>query len=169
MAEASAESSTAAERARQRATAGAPPAPKPVMGAELFAVLPQVILFMLMWHSITAPQRAADARGGGRRAELESVSAGSSASPEQVVSGSEELSNRGGAVGMGGVAVGVPEQTDMAKFPVRYPMWSVGQKFELYVYLAASDTALNYSNFKHNGLHLGDHGPLLWHEQNLYL
>lgn len=39
-------------------------------------------------------------------------------------------------------------QNDMAKFPVRYPMWQIGQKFELYVYLSSSGDALNYTNIK---------------------
>ena len=165
MAEATQAPATAAERARQRATGGAPPAPKPVTGAELFALLPQVILFMVMWHSLSAHQRAGDVT---RRAEQAGVGTAPSAPLEQAVPTVQEADGGRGA-GMGGVGVGVPEQNDMAKFPVRYPMWSVGQKFELYVYLSSSDTALNYSNIKQYGLNVGDQGPLLWHEHNLYL
>jgi len=34
----------------------------------------------------------------------------------------------------------------MAKFPMRYPMWQIGQKFELYVYLSSSGDPLNHTN-----------------------
>ena len=158
---------TAAERARQQAVGGrgAPPAPKPVTGAELFAVIPQVVLFVLMWHSITANQRSS---GDARRAAAQ-VAAGETSSLESVAATGLVVEQGGSAAGMGGVGVHVPEQADMAKFPVRAPMWSVGQKFELYVYLSGSDAALNYSTITRDGLHVGDRGALLWHEQNLYL
>lgn len=163
------EQTSAAERARQQAVGGrgAPPAPKPVTGAELFSMIPQVALFVLMWHSITAHQRSGDARGSTRR-EAAQVVAGEAASLEPVAAAGQTVEQRGSA-GMGGVGVHVPEQADMAKFPVRYPMWNVGQKFELYVYLSGSDAALNYSTIKRDGLQVRDGGALLWHEQNLYL
>jgi len=48
-------------------------------------------------------------------------------------------------------------------------MWQIGQKFELYVYLSSSGDALNYTNIKQNGVNVGDKGPLLWHEERLWL
>ena len=51
------ELSAAAAAERARATQHAPPIPKPSVGAELFASLPQIVLFVLMWHTVFGPVR----------------------------------------------------------------------------------------------------------------
>jgi len=99
----------AAERTR---AGGAPPAAQPLFGAELFASLPQVILFMLMWHSLSA-----GAGGVARRAATEM--GGPAGSLSQVVQANQELDGPGNALegagnsGVGGVAVG-QEQVSLA-------------------------------------------------------
>mmetsp|Transcript_84225 Transcript_84225/g.136504 ORF Transcript_84225/g.136504 Transcript_84225/m.136504 type:complete len:667 (-) Transcript_84225:69-2069(-) len=153
--------------AEQTRAGGAPPAAQPLFGAELFASLPQVILFMLMWHSLSA-----GAGGVARRAATES--GGPAGSLSQVVQANQELDGPGNALegagnaGVGGVAVG-QEQIDMAKFPMRYPMWQIGQKFELYVYLSSSGDPLNHTNVEENGVNVGAKGALLWYEERLWL
>jgi len=102
MAEVVAADNAAAERTR---AGGAPPAAQPLFGAELFASLPQVILFVLMWHSLSA-----GAGGVARRAATES--GGPAGSLSQVVQANQELDGPGNALegagnaGVGGVAVG---------------------------------------------------------------
>ena len=159
-----AEVSSAAATERARATGGAaePPAARPVMGAELFAQVPQLVLFVLMWHSLMAPQGG---NSSARRAQ-EAVAGSPAGSLDQVAAANRVA--QGGAAGMGGVAVGVPLDNEHAKFPVRYPMWEIGQKFDLYVYLSSSQEVLNYTNIKQHGIEVGDQGALLWHEKNVY-
>jgi len=152
------------------AAGGAPPAaPQPAFGAEVFAALPQLFLFVLMWHSLSVPtgnaaRRAAESKGSPAGSLSQVVQANHEAGGQD-----NALEGTGNTAGVGGIAVGMPEQNDMAKFPVRYPMWQIGQKFELYVYLSSSGDALNYTNIKQNGVNVGDKGPLLWHEERLWL
>ena len=164
------ELSAAAAAERARATQHAPPIPKPSVGAELFASLPQIVLFVLMWHTVFGPAR----EGAGSSA---TARAGQSASPvgSGLASGGAggSLDHVSANIEAGGAAVtGIPPQRDIARFPVRYPMWPAGpagQKFELYVYLASSPDALNYTNVNRNGVVVGDMGALLWYEKDLYL
>jgi hypothetical protein len=53
--------------------------------------------------------------------------------------------------------------------PMRYPLWQVGQEFELYVYLSASRQAPNHTTLQEQGIAAGNEGALLWHEKRLFL
>ena len=165
----------AAERRRAAGGAAVAPAPpNPVFGADIFAQLPQLLLFMLMWHTLMMP----GARQNAAKHASQTAPGGPAGSLDQVVAANQMAANQMVAGGLGS-DVGFQDHEDWRKFPVRFPMWNVGQEFELYVYLSSSQEALNRTNIKQNGIDVGDRGAtreahayagaLLWHEERLYL